>query len=124
MYQEIDKIYELCKRVINEAPTASVSFDLGETCLTVYGLKNKKDIHKSEDKFKWDFHEDIWWSDTEEVVHAKYKKIRAFLLELLIDGRCPLNAESGGTEAAADNGAGNNSERASCGAEQAESVHS
>ena len=42
MYQEIDKIYELCKRVINEAPTALVSFDLGEKCLTVYGLKKKK----------------------------------------------------------------------------------
>lgn len=123
MYQEIDKIYELCKRVINEAPTALVSFDLGEKCLTVYGLKNKKDLHKPENEFKWDFHEDIWWSDTEEKKLAKYKKIRAFLLELLIDGRCPLNAESGGTEALADNGADNDSERASGGAEQTESVH-
>lgn len=89
MYQEIDKIYELCKRVINEVPTASVSFDLGELCLTVYGLKKRKDIFKPEIFFKWDLHEDIWWSDTEEVVHKKYKKIRSFLLELLIDGKCP-----------------------------------
>ena len=51
-------------------------------------------------------------------------KIKAFLLELLIDGGCPLNAESDRAEAPADNGAGNDSERASGGAEQAESVHS
>lgn len=124
MYQEIDKIYELCKKVISEAPTALVSFDFGNKCLTLYGLKNKKDLHKPENEFKWDFHENIWWKDTEEGVHVKYKKMRAFLLELLIDGRCPLNAESGGIEAPADNGADNDSERASGGAEQAESVHS
>lgn len=123
MYQEIDKIYELCKRVISESPTALVSFDLGERCLTVYGLKNKKDLHKSEDEFKWDFHEHIWWSDTEEKILAKYKKIRAFLLELLIDGRCPLNVEPDGAETSTDNGANNGSERASRGAEQTESVH-
>lgn len=51
------------------------------------------------------------------------KLAKAHLLKLLIDGRCPLNAESGGTEAPADNGADNDSKRASGGAEQAESVH-
>lgn len=52
------------------------------------------------------------------------RKAKAHLLKLLIDGRCPLNDESGGTEAPANNGADSNSERASGGAKQTESVHS
>ena len=49
---------------------------------------------------------------------------KAHLLRLLIDGRCPLNAESDGAETPADNGTDNNGERASGGTEQAGSVHS
>lgn len=52
------------------------------------------------------------------------KLAKAHLLRLLIDGRCPLNAESDGVEAPADNRTDHNGERASGGAEQAESVHS
>lgn len=47
------------------------------------------------------------------------KLAKAHLLRLLIDGRCPLNVESDGFEAPADNGTDNNGERASGGAEQA-----
>lgn len=53
-----------------------------------------------------------------------YKLAKEHLLRLLIDGRCPLNAESDGAEAPADNGTDNNGERASDGAEQTEKVHS
>lgn len=54
----------------------------------------------------------------------QYKLAKAHLLRLLIDGRCPLNAESDRIEAPADNGTDNNGERASRGAEQTEIVHS
>lgn len=123
--KEIDEIYGLCKRVFSEVPSASVTFDFSIYGLNVFGLKNKENIKLPKDVFKWDMHETITSSYGFENENRKsYKKIKAFLLELLIDGRCPLNAESGGIEAPADNGVDNDSERASGGAEQAESVHS
>ena len=60
----------------------------------------------------------------EEESAEQCKLAKAHLLRLLIDGRCPLNAESDGAEASADNGTDSNGERASGGAEQAESIHS
>lgn len=124
--KEIDEIYELCKRVANEAPAASVMFSYSIYDMTVCGLKRKEDICLPEDKFKWDLYQSVSFNPFyEKESRKKLNKIKAFLLELLIDGRCPLNdAESDRTEAPADNGTDNNSERASGGAEQAESVHS
>ena len=108
--KEIDEIYELCKRVANEVPTASASFNYSIYGMSVCGLKRREDV--SFDPFY------------EKESRESLNKIKAFLLELLIDGGCPLNVESDRAEASANNGTDNNSERASGGAEQAESVHS
>ena len=122
--KEIDEIYELCKRVANEVPTASITFDFTIYGLTVTGLKNKEDISLPEDMFEWDLYQNISFNPYyENTSRESYKRIKEFLLELLIDGRCQLNAESDRVEAPADNGTDNDSERASVGTEQTESVH-
>lgn len=124
--KEIDEIYKLCKRVVNEVPTANASFNYSIYGMSVYGLKRKEDVNLPEDKFKWDLYQNVYFNPFyEKESRESLKTIKAFLLELLIDGRCPLNdAESDRAEAPADNGTDNNGERASGGAEQAESVHS
>ena len=123
--KEIDEIYELCKRVANEVPTANASFNYSIYGMSVCGLKRKEDVSLPEGKFKWDLYQSVSFDPFyEKESRESLNKIKAFLLELLIDGGCPLNAESDRAEAPADNGAGNDSERASGRAEQAESVHS
>lgn len=123
--KEIDEIYKLCKRVVNEVPTASVTFEYSSYDLDVRGLKRKKDINLPSNAFKWDLYQRVSFEPFfEKESREKLNKIKAFLLELLIDGRCPLNAKSNGIEALADNGIDNDSERASEGAEQSESIHS
>lgn len=88
--KEIDEIYGLCKRVINEVPTASVSFDFTIYGLTVTALKNKEDVILPEDVFKWDLYQNISFkSYYENTSLESYKRIKEFLLELLIDGKCP-----------------------------------
>lgn len=88
--KEIDEIYGLCKRVANEVPTASVTFDFSIYGLTVFGLKRKEDINLPEEVFKWDLHESIspnlFYANTSR---ESYKRAKEFLLELLIDGKCP-----------------------------------
>lgn len=123
--KEIDEIYELCKRVVNEAPSASVMFSYSVYDMTVCGLKRKEDICLPEDKFKWDLYQSVSFNPFyEKESREKLNKIKAFLLELLIDGRCPLNAESDRVEAPANNGTDSDSERTSGGAEQTEAVYS
>lgn len=123
--KEVDEIYELCKRVANEVPTANVSFNYSIYGMSVCGLKRKEDVNLPEDVFKWDLYQSVSFNPFyEKEIRESLRIIKTFLLELLIDGRCPLNAESDRTKAPADNGTDNNSERASGGAEQAESVHS
>ena len=123
--KEIDEIYELCKRVVNEVPTANVSFNYSIYGMSVCGLKRKEDVNLPEDVFKWDLYQNVSFDPFyEKESRESLKIIKTFLLELLIDGRCPLNAESDRTEAPADNGTDNNGERTSGGVEQAESVHS
>lgn len=123
--KEIDEIYELCKRVANEAPAASVMFSYSIYDMTVCGLKRKEDVCLPNGDFKWDLYQSVSFNPFyEKESRKKLNKIKAFLLELLINGRCPLNAESDRAEATADNGTDNDSEQASGGAEQAESVHS
>lgn len=123
--KEIDEIYELCKRVANEVPTASVTFDFSGYGLDVRGLKRKEDVRLPEDVFKWDLYQNVSFNPFyEKESRESLKIIKAFLLELLIDGRCPLNAESDGVETPADNGTDNDSERTFRGTEQAESIHS
>jgi hypothetical protein len=88
--KEIDEIYELCKRVVNEVPTASVTFNYSIYGMNVCGLKRKEDIDLPEDKFKWDLYQDVSFDPFfEKESREKLNKIKAFLLELLIDGKCP-----------------------------------
>lgn len=122
--KEIDEIYELCKRVVNEVPTANASFNYSIYGMSVCGLKRKEDVSLPEDKFKWDLYQSVSFNPFyEKESRESLKIIKAFLLELLIDGRCPLNAESDRIKTPANNGTDNDSKRASGGAEQAESVH-
>ena len=123
--KEIDEIYELCKRVVNEVPTANASFNYSIYGMSVCALKRKEDVNLPEDVFKWDLYQNVSFNPFyEKESRESLRIIKAFLLELLIDGRCPLDVESNGSEAPADNGTDSDSERASGGAEQAESVHS
>ena len=88
--KEIDEIYELCKRVVNEVPAASVTFDFTIYGLNVTGLKNKEDVSLPEDVFKWDLYQTISFNSYyENTSRESYKRIKEFLLELLIDGKCP-----------------------------------
>ena len=108
--KEIDEIYELCKRVVNEVPTASVTFDFSGYGLEVRGRKRKEDVCLPDDKFKWDLYQNSSFNSFfEKESRESLKVIKTFLLELLIDGRCPLDVESNGAEAPADNGTDNDS---------------
>ena len=49
--KEIDEIYELCKRVANEVPTANASFNYSIYGMSVCGLKRKEDVSLPEGKF-------------------------------------------------------------------------
>lgn len=123
--KEIDEIYELCKRVVNEVPTASVTFEYSSYGLNVRGVRRKKIIGVLGSEFDWDLYQTISFKFlSKEEIREKLKIIKTFLLKLLMDGRCPLNVESDRTEASADNGTDSDSERTSGGVEQAESVHS
>ena len=103
--KEIDEIYELCKRVVNEVPTANASFNYSIYGMSVYGLKRKEDVNLPEDVFKWDLYQNISFDPFyENTSRESLRIIKDFLLELLIDGRCPLDVESDGTETPADNG--------------------
>lgn len=108
--KEIDEIYELCKRVANEVPTANVTFDFSGYGLEVRGVKRKEDVLLLKDKFKWDLYQNVSFNPFyEKESRESLRIIKAFLLELLIDGRCPLDVESNGAEAHADNGTNNDS---------------
>lgn len=88
--KEIDEIYELCKRVANEVPTANVTFDFSGYGLEVRGVKRKEDVRLPKDKFKWDLYQHVSFNPFfEKESRESLKVIKTFLLELLIDGKCP-----------------------------------
>lgn len=88
--KEIDEIYGLCKRVVNEVPTASVTFDYSIYGLKVCGLKRKEDVVLGYGKFKWDLYRSVSFNPFyENASRESLKVIKTFLLELLIDGKCP-----------------------------------
>lgn len=88
--KEIDEIYELCKRVVNEVPTANVTFDFSGYGLEVRGLKRKEDACLPKDVFKWDLYQNVSFNPFyENASRESLRIIKAFLLELLIDGKCP-----------------------------------
>lgn len=109
--KEIDEIYGLCKRVANEVPAANASFNYSIYGMNVCGLRRKEDVNLSEDKFKWDLYQNVSFNPFyEKESRESLRIIKDFLLELLIDGRCPVDVESNGTKTPADNGADNDSE--------------
>ena len=57
--KEIDEIYELCKRVVNEVPTVSVEFSYSIYGMRVCGLKRKEDACLPKDVFKWDLYQNV-----------------------------------------------------------------
>lgn len=88
--KEIDEIYELCKRVVNEVPTASVTFTYSIYSMSVCGLKRKEDVSLPKDVFKWDLYRNVSFNSFfEKENRESLKVIKTFLLELLIDGKCP-----------------------------------
>lgn len=88
--KEIDEIYGLCKRVVNEVPTASATFNYSIYGMSVFGLKRKEDACLPKDKFKWDLYQNVSFNPFyEKESREKLNKIKAFLLGLLIDGKCP-----------------------------------
>lgn len=88
--KEIDEIYGLCKRVVNEVPTASVTFVFSGYGLDVRGLKRKEDVRLPKGVFKWDLYRNVSFNSFfEKESRESLKVIKTFLLELLIDGKCP-----------------------------------
>lgn len=88
--KEIDEIYGLCKRVVNEVPTANITFDFSGYGLDVRGLKRKEDVRLPKGVFKWDLYQNVSFNPFyEKKSRESLKTIKAFLLELLIDGKCP-----------------------------------
>ena len=88
--KEIDEIYELCKRVVNEVPAAGITFEYSNYGLNVRGVKRKENVFFLVGKFKWDLYQKVSLDPFfEKESCEKLNKIKAFLLELLIDGKCP-----------------------------------
>ena len=88
--KEIDEIYELCKRVVNEVPTVNIEFSYSIYGMRVCGLKRKEDACLPKDVFKWDLYQNVSFNPFyENASRESLRIIKAFLLELLIDGRCP-----------------------------------
>jgi hypothetical protein len=120
--KEIKELFELAWRVSNETDYF-VSFDItSHVHACIICIMNSKWEPRKEMDGIYTIYFDNELLKEESAEQCKLAK--AHLLRLLIDGRCPLNVESDGVEAPADNGTDNNGERASDGAEQTERVHS
>lgn len=113
--KEIKELFELAWRVSNETDYF-VSFGIASHvhACDIDIMNSKWEPRKKKDA-NYIIYFDSELLEKESANQCKLAK--AHLLRLLIDGRCPLNAESDGIEAPADNGTNNNSERASGGAE-------
>lgn len=119
--KEIKELFELAWRVSSETDYF-VSFGIVSHvhACNIDIMNSKWEPDKRRDgSYTIYFNEELLKDESAEQCNLA----KAHLLRLLIDGRCPLNAESDGAEASADNGTDNNGERASGGAEQAGSVH-
>ena len=120
--KEIKELFELAWRVSNETDYF-VSFDIiSHVHACIICIMNSKWEPRKEMDGIYTIYFDNELLKEESAEQCELAK--AHLLRLLIDGRCPLNVESDGVEAPADNGTDNNGERASDGAEQTERVHS
>lgn len=120
--KEIRELFELAWRVSNETDYF-VSFSIASHvhACSIDIMNSKWESGKRRDgNYIIYFDSELLKEESAE----QCKLAKTHLLKLLIDGRCPLNAESDGIEASADNGADSNSERTSGGTEQTESMHS
>lgn len=121
--KEVRELFELAWRVMNETDFyVSLNISSNIHYCDIYVMNSKWEPGKNGPDAHYTIYTDTKILEKESAEQCKLAK--AHLLRLLIDGRCPLNAESDRFEAPADNGTDNDSERASGGAEQAESVHS
>lgn len=121
--KEIKELFELAWRVSNETD-CFVSFDVTShvhACIICI-MNSKWELRKKMDGV-YTIYFDNELLKEESANQCKLAKAHLFR-RLLIDGRCPLNAESDGIETPSDNGTDSNSERASGGAKQEESIHS
>lgn len=120
--KEIKELFELAWRVSNETDYfVSFSITSHVHACDIDIINSKWEPGKKNDgNYTIYFNTELLKEKSAE----QCKLAKAHLLRLLIDGRCPLNAKSDGVKAPSDNGTDNNGERASGGAEQAESVHS
>ena len=120
--KEIKELFELAWRVSNETDYF-VSFHItSHVHACDIDIMNSKwnPNRKKDGNYTIYFNSELLKKESAE----QCELAKAHLLRLLIDGRCPLNVESDGVEAPADNGTDNNGERASGGAEQEESIYS
>ena len=53
------RFIKLCKRVVNEVPTANASFNYSIYGMSVCGLRRKEDVSLPEGKFKWDLYQSV-----------------------------------------------------------------
>lgn len=121
--KEVRELFELAWRVMNETDFyVSLNISSNIHYCDIYVMNSKWEPGKKGPDAHYTIYTDTKILEKESAEQCKLAK--AHLLRLLIDGRCPLNVESDGVEASANNGTDSDSERASGGAEQAESVHS
>lgn len=119
---EIRELFELAWKVMNETDFY-VLFRIGSHVhLCDIDVMNSKWEPGKRPDANYTIYTDCEVLEEESAEQCELAK--KHLLRLLIDGRCPLNDESDRVEAPADNGTDNDSERASVGIEQTESVHS
>ena len=106
--KEIKELFELSWRVMNETDFY-VSFRIGAHVhfCDIDVMNSKWDPHKIPDA-NYTIYTDFEMLEEKSAEQCKLAK--AHLIRLLIDGRCPLNVESDGAEAPADNGTDNDSE--------------
>lgn len=107
--KEIKELFELAWRVSNETDYF-VSFEIiSHVHACIIDIMNSKwePGKKNDGNYIIYFNSEL----LKEESANQCKLAKAHLLRrLLIDGRCPLNAESDGAEASADNGTDNNGE--------------
>ena len=90
---EIKELFELCWRVSNETD-AFVTFDIASHVHACYiCIKDSGYVPYTE----YDFHTHIYFGDNLFADESKenFKKAKAHLLKLLINGKRPLNLEEG-----------------------------
>lgn len=96
MFEEIKELFELCWRVSNETD-AFVTFEIASHTHACYiCIKDGGYVPYTE----YDFSTHIYFKNMENSLFAdenkeNFKKAKAHLLKLLINGKCPLNLEEG-----------------------------